>query len=346
MNSTHPNGRDTSIIDISVIVPVHKGGENFCICLSKLSLFLQENTEIIVVIDGHDSDSWQLAQSFPFKVIKITDNGGPARARNLGASLAKGEILFFIDADVTINPDTLNLVAQTFANQPDLVALIGSYDDTPGATNFLSQYKNLFHHYTHQSACEEASTFWGACGAIRREIFLAVGGFNQTYRYPSVEDIELGYRLKQQGYRIHLCKTLQVKHLKHWNVVSLLKAEIFYRALPWTELLWQYRQFINDLNLKQESRISVVLIYGILIFLLLAWWWWGGLMIAGVFSLVLLLLNLSLYRFFHQHRGLWFAICTIPWHWFYFFYSGLAFATGTIIYHLKSNLRTKKAAFP
>ena len=100
----------------------------------------------------------------------------------------------------------------------------------------------------------EASTFWGACGAICRDVFLSLGGFDESYRQPSIEDIELGYRLKQAGYRIKLCKTLQVKHLKHWGVVSLLKADFFYRALAWTQLILRNGKLINDLNLQLSSR--------------------------------------------------------------------------------------------
>lgn len=121
-----------------------------------------------------------------------------------------------------------------FSRELDLAALIGSYDDAPGATNFLSQYRNLLHHYVHQTGNEEASTFWGACGAVRREVFLAMGGFDESYRQASIEDIELGYRLKRAGLKILLCKALQVKHLKRWEAGSLLKADFCYRALPWT----------------------------------------------------------------------------------------------------------------
>ncbi|NJO48493.1 MAG: glycosyltransferase family 2 protein [Leptolyngbyaceae cyanobacterium RM2_2_4] len=320
---------------ISIVIPVYNGGESFRECLANLAKFVPPSTEIIVVVDGGTDDSWRLAEESGAKVIKFPTAGGPARARNAGAQVAQSDILFFYDADVTIGSDTLKQVAIAFQTHPNLTALIGSYDDAPGAPNFLSQYKNLFHHYTHQTGCEEASTFWGACGAIKREVFLEIGGFDEAYRYPSIEDIELGYRLKRSGHQIRLCKEVQVKHLKCWKPVSLLKAEFFYRALPWTELLWRDRQFVNDLNLKTSSRVSLALTYGLLAALVSSWWWTLALVFAGILSLSLLLLNFPVYQFFQRKRGLWFAVQTIPWHWLYFLYSGLAFATGTIRYHVR-----------
>jgi GT2 family glycosyltransferase len=249
--------------------------------------------------------------------------------------MAKGDILFFMDADVTIHPDTLAKIAQVFHQDSTLAALIGSYDDQPGAVNFLSQYKNLFHHYNHQIGCEEASTFWGACGAIKRDIFEKMGGFDESYRHPSIEDIELGYRLKAHGYRIRLCKDIYVKHLKHWTFTSLLKADFFYRALPWTELIHRQQNFVNDLNLQWSSRWSVVFVYTLLFLLLASLWYFHLLLGVGVLVLGLVLLNLPVYKFFQQKRGLGFVILTLPWHWLYYLYSGLAFALGTGRYWLK-----------
>lgn len=326
-----------SELTVSVIIPVHNGGDSFRRCLSSLARAAPAPCEIIVVADGDSDGSWRLAEEFGAKVLKLPRCGGPAWARNVGARTARGDILFFVDADVAIYPDTIARVANIFENQPDIDTLIGSYDDEPGASNFLSQYKNLFHHYTHQIASEEASTFWGACGAIRREVFLLLNGFDDSYRKPCIEDIELGYRLKRAGYRIRLCKDLQVKHLKCWKPISLLRAEIFYRALPWTELLWRDRQYINgnDLNLRFSSRLSVILTFGLLAALVAAWWWIGFLVIASVLSLFLLALNAPVYRFFLQKRGLWFALQVIPWHWLYYLYSGLAYAIGTARYHVR-----------
>ncbi len=328
---------------VSVIIPVHNGGDSFRRCLSSLAKTTPPPSEIIVVADGDTDGSWLLAKEFNAKVLRINARGGPAQARNLGAKAAQGDILFFVDADVVVYPDTISQVASTFSREPDLAALIGSYDDAPGATNFLSQYRNLLHHYVHQTGCEEASTFWGACGAIRRQVFLSLGGFDESYRQPSIEDIELGYRLKQAGYRIRLCKDLQVKHLKRWEMGSLLKADFFYRALPWTELILRDRQLINDLNLQVSSRVSVMLVFGLLSALFAAWWWSGFLIVAAVLSLSLLVINAPVYRFFMRQRGLLFAFQVIPWHWLYYFYSGLAFAIGTARYQFR-RLRSSKTS--
>jgi glycosyltransferase involved in cell wall biosynthesis len=323
---------------ISIVIPVHNGGERFRQCLASLEQWAALAKEIIIVVDGGTDQSWQWAKASGARVVQFPSAGGPARARNAGAQVASGDILFFVDADITLHTDTLQQIVSIFGNQPDLAALIGSYDDAPGESNFLSQYKNLFHHYTHQLAHEEASTFWGACGAIRRSIFLEIGGFDERFRYPSVEDIELGYRLKRAGHSIQLCKTVQVKHLKRWEPISLLKAEFFYRALPWSELIWRDRQFINDLNLKTSSRISLVLAYGILVTFAFGLLWSSMFPVTLAFTFAFLCINWSVYQFFYRQRGFMFALRVIPWHWLYFIYGGLAFAMGTVRYYWLSRM--------
>jgi GT2 family glycosyltransferase len=329
-------------LKISVIIPVHNGGASFRQCLASLAAATPAPAEIIVVADGDTEGSGQRAEEIGANVLRTPEAGGPARARNLGAREAEGDILFFVDADVTVPVNAIAQIAEVFRSDPELAALIGSYDDMPAAHNFLSQYKNLFHHYVHQTGNTEASTFWGACGAIRRKCFLELGGFDESYRRPSIEDIELGYRLKQAGYRIRLCKELQVKHLKRWNVMSLLQTDFFQRALPWTRLILRQRHIINDLNLNMSSRLSVMLTYGLLIALAGAWWWPGFLGMAAVLGFLLLFLNNSVYRFFQRQRGFWFALGTVPWHWLYFFYSGLAVAIAGAAHLLKRLLKTQE----
>jgi glycosyltransferase involved in cell wall biosynthesis len=324
---------------ISVIVPVFNGGEAFQACLRSLAACLPDAVEVIVVVDGPDAASAAAATAFGAQVIQLPHNHGPAYARNVGAAAAQGELLFFVDADVALHPETIAAIDGAFATQsdsePGFVALIGSYDDAPGALNFLSQYKNLLHHYTHQQGRRSATTFWGACGVIRRDVFLAIGGFNAAYIDPCIEDIELGYRLRRYGYQICLCKHVQVKHLKHWTVRSLLRAEVLYRAIPWTELIWRDRTFVNDLNLDASSRMSVVSVYGLLLSLGLMWFWSPLGLVAVGCAITLLNLNSAVYQFFQRKRGRRFALQTVVWHWLYYAYSGLSFVLGTLSYWLR-----------
>jgi glycosyltransferase involved in cell wall biosynthesis len=315
---------------LSVIIPVHNGGTKFRRCLQNLEASNLAPQEVIVVSDGDSDGSWQVAERFGAQVMRIPTPEGPARARNMGARIATGDILFFFDADVAIPQDALGRISGVFKDNPDLGALFGSYDDEPFESNFLSQYKNLFHHYVHQTAKAEASTFWSGCGAIRREIFLAIGGFEENYRRPSIEDIELGYRLRKAGHRICLLKDLQVKHLKRWEIFSLLKADFKYRALPWVDLILKEGNFIDDLNTTLSSRLSVICSFLLLASLLGAFWMPWLLIFTLTCMMGLLLINQDLYRFFGKKRGFGFTVKTIPWHWAYFFYSGLAFAFGFI----------------
>ncbi len=316
----------------TIVIPVHKPGIAFEACLSSLSQLRPPPDEILVVADG-DPVSGKQAEAAGMSVIVTSEQAGPARARNLGARRAVGDILFFVDADVTVPPDAISRLNRCFVNDPDLAAMIGSYDDQPVDPGFVSQYRNLYHHYIHQQAEETASTFWGACGAIRRDIFLEVEGFDEHYSRPSIEDIELGYRLVQKGYRIRLDKGLQVKHLKRWTATSMVKTDFFCRAVPWTILLLRNRAMTNDLNLRYHHRLSVISVYGLLLSFS------GGLFRPEAFTAgallvpVLLGLNFTTYRFFKRKRGLWFAVRTVPWHWLFYLYSGLAFALG-VFWHV------------
>ena len=108
---------------ISVVIPVYNGGHSFRRCLSSLATV--PSLEIIVVADGDTDGSGQVAQEWGAKVIRLPASGGPAKARNIGARQARGDILFFIDADVAIAPGVIEQVATVFQSNPDLAAVVG-----------------------------------------------------------------------------------------------------------------------------------------------------------------------------------------------------------------------------
>jgi hypothetical protein len=90
--------------------------------------------------------------------------------------------------------------------------------------------------------------------------------------------------------------------------------------------------FINDLNLRTSSRLSVILAYVSLLGLLAGLWQPAGLVVAFCALLLLIALNHRLYRFYCRLRGAWFVLRVVPWHTLYYLYSGLGFAVGALIY--------------
>lgn len=312
---------------ITVIVPVYNGAKFLEQCLSALQSSDYTNFDVLVVDDGSTDDSAEIARSKgAFVLPSERRQSGPAAARNLAAKVARGEILLFVDADVVVKRDTITKVAAAFEEHPEISALFGSYDDEPAEQNFLSQYKNLQHHFVHQSSSSEASTFWAGLGAVKRNVFNAVGGFDcERFLEPSIEDIELGVRLRQAGHKIRLDKDIQAKHLKKWKALSLLRTEIFCRALPWSKLILTQQGMINDMNLKTQDRISALLVALIIISLPLVVWSSYFVFPVLAFSLSIVFLNRKTFRFFARTKGPLFAAMTFPWLLIYYLYSGLSF---------------------
>lgn len=276
---------------VSVVIPVYNSARYLRVCLEHWTRSSVRPLEILVADDGSTDDSAAVAREFGLRVVSVIERSGPSRARNLAAQQALGDILFFVDADVAVHPDTLHLVIRDFDADPELDALIGSYDDSPADPDFVSQYKNLMHCFVHQKGRHEASTFWGGCGAIRRSVFLEHSGFSESYGRPAVEDIELGYRLKAAGRKLLLDPDIQVKHLKRWTFWGLIRSDILDRGIPWTELILRERSMPNDLNLELSQRVSVALAIFVFGLAAASATYWKGLFLAPFFVVLFLLLS-------------------------------------------------------
>jgi glycosyltransferase involved in cell wall biosynthesis len=329
---------------VSVIVPVYNGGKFLQKCLDALFTSDYPAFEVVVVDDGSTDDSAEISREKGATVISTPrPQSGPAAARNLAAEKVRGEILLFVDADVVVKPDTIAKVAARFENQPEISALFGSYDDEPGEKNFLSQYRNLLHHFVHQNSNPEASTFWAGLGAIRREAFAAVSGFDcERFAVPSIEDIELGARLRAAGHRILLAKEVQAKHLKKWGAISILRTDIFCRALPWSKLIMTSQGLINDMNLKTADRLSAVFVALTVAIFPFIFWKPVLILVMVFFLLTILFLNLKIFRFFSKKKGRLFALASYPWQFLYFFYSGATFVLCWFWFALPRALNIRK----
>ncbi|MBI2470079.1 MAG: glycosyltransferase [Planctomycetes bacterium] len=330
---------------LSVIIPVHNGEKHIKKCLDALIASSYPLFEIIVVDDSSTDDSAKIAKQGMITILQLPIQSGTAAARNFGAQHAQGKILLFVDSDVIVRRESISLIAAKLQHHPEIAAVFGSYDDEPTEANFISQYKNMFHHFNHQHSDTEAFTFWAGCGAIRKKVFEEIGGFDQKrYTKPSIEDIELGYRIRKEGYRILLDKNLQVKHLKRWEFLSMLRTDIFQRAIPWANLILKTKAVPKDLNLKLSHKISslsvalLILIMPSLFLIHTKFYNIPVPQIAGFLSLIILtnilILNQKLYNFYTRKRGIIFTIKAIPFHILYYLYSGVSFVFCWIVYKI------------
>ena len=312
---------------ISVIIPVYNDAEHLKICLDAFSGSSRKPDEIIVVDDASTDGSGKLAEQVPGVKVIISEGTprGPAHGRNRGAEKASGDLLLFLDSDVRIHANTLEKVEESFASQPQISAIFGSYDDSPLHTSLVSRFKNLLHHFVHQTGKQEASTFWSGCGAVRKDVFSEMGGFDEDFLIPSIEDIELGARLTEKGYQIRLIRDVLVTHLKKWTFWGWIKTDIFSRAVPWTRLILMRHSMINDLNLKTSTRFSAFFAWMTFFSLPLMIWelkigWVGLIGLGGLIGL-----NLTLWKFFYKKGGLLFLFGSFFLHGLYLLYSSLTF---------------------
>ena len=314
-------------VAISVIMPVYNARRFLEASLPPL-LAMQargELHEVIVADDGATDGSAEFARGLGARVIASGGRLGPGGARNVAAKDATGDVLWFVDADVVVHDDSAQFVRAAF-RRPGVVAVFGSYDDHPPARNFASQYKNLVHHHYHQHADPNAATFWSGCGAVRKEAFIAAGGFDaEAYPVPSIEDIDLGYRLRRSGGLIRLDRHLLSTHLKVWSVGSLVRTDLFGRAVPWARLMLTREEMLDDLNVGTFERLRAAFAALAVLGLcsaaagLLPWW------SIGPILLTLLTGNWHLLALFARRRGFAFALAALVFHQFYYLYSAGAF---------------------
>lgn len=325
--------------NFSLIITAHRAGPMLAACLDSAAKLDPPPREVIVAIDGSDGQVTREAESRGFRAIPCPSAPGVSATRNAGANAATGDIVVFADSDVLLRPDHIARAAQAFAKHPEAAAVFGSYDDEPSAPGIISRYRNLLHHYTHQRAKREAETFWAGCGAIRRDVFLQIGGFDESYRLPSVEDIELGYRLRKGGNRIRLVPDWQVKHLKRWTLGDLIFTDMGRRAIPWTRLLRRERRLDNDLNIDRGARLSAAMVC-LAITAAVAGILWPPFIIVAVLGLaVTTVANFDFYRFLARQDGWVFAALAIPLHWFYFLGATTGFIVGQFGSHRDARRR-------
>jgi glycosyltransferase involved in cell wall biosynthesis len=229
---------------ISVVIPTYNASRFMPELLESLFNEALEDMEVLIVDDCSTDNTVEVVQKYPVRVIQMEKNGGPARARNRGVEEAQGDIIFFLDSDVLVIEGTVKEVKDYFEINPSANCVIGVCATEPLNKGFVPKYMAMFE-YIHLVGTpgNKVSVFAPRCGAIKKELFQRVGGYDESYKGADVEDFELARRIIKTD-SIFLNPKMLVRHQFVNNFEEAVK-NYFKRAVMWVHLFLKDKQLDN-----------------------------------------------------------------------------------------------------
>lgn len=294
---------------VSVVIPTHNGARTLAACLESLRASSHPPHEIVVVDDASQDDSGEIARRFGCRIVRVDQNIGAARAKNLGAKQASGEILFFTDDDVLVSPTAVEQVACAL-DDPKVDGVVGLLDANIPFRDFASNYKNLWMRYTYTRLPQQRiGVFYTSVAAIRREVFLRLGGFDENYSGASIaEDTEFGQRVWDAGFALALDAGVSVVHCKRYTARQVLVTDYARaRALMLMRLRKWGRPFFTSVPTFYQLAVPVIFIA--LAALAGAWLHPAWLATAGILMVAFYALNAQWLGYLARERGAGFALC-------------------------------------
>lgn len=246
-------------LSVAVVIPAHDAAAALRETLPATLVAAGDNARVLVVDAGSTDDTAEVARALGAEVVPVDAGTGPAGARNAGVEAAsEAQVVLFLDPDCAPTPDAVTVVRAAFGDRPELAALAGAWIEGPSEAGFFTRYARLRHGHGPRGRAD-AAAFWAGCGAVRRDAFRTVGGFDAE-RYPeaAIEDLELGLRLKGEGPVRH-APDLKVRRGTPRSLAGLVRADVGRRLVPGARLALERRAFAQVLDPWWVHRLSAAL---------------------------------------------------------------------------------------
>lgn len=183
---------------VSVIIPCYRSATTLGACLRSLDIQIRRPTEIIVIDSSPEDDgAARVATAHPLvRFRRHPERLGAHEARNLGAELAQGDVLAFVDPDMTANPAWLErLLAAHAAGHAVVSGGVGCPDGYRAVAIHLTKYG----WWLDSGEPGERPQVPSGNLSLGRQLFNAEGGFPARYWEG---DTEFSHRLRRSGYRL------------------------------------------------------------------------------------------------------------------------------------------------
>jgi glycosyltransferase involved in cell wall biosynthesis len=272
------------------------------------SIFKQavDDMEVIIVDDCSRDDTVSVVKRYPVKVIELETNVGPAKARNIGVREARGNIIFFLDSDVVVLNGTIQEVKDYFEQNSSAQCTIGICETEPLNKGFVPSYMAMFE-YIHLIGTPDSkvSVFAPRCGAIRKDFFLEIGGYNESYKGADVEDFELARRINRVD-SIYLNQNIRVKH--QFATFKQAVRNYFKRSVMWVHLFFREKRLDNAGPTAPSNGIAAICSFSSFLTLFFIPFVPVALSLFLFLLFVFFLANMRWWRFMRREAGLIFAV--------------------------------------
>lgn len=258
-------------IRFSVIIPAYNAEKTLSSCLESLAeqSVRKEDYEIIVVDDGSTDGTSKIAKGFNANHIFQT-NKGPAAARNRGAREARGAIILFTDSDCVPEHNWIQEMVGPFSDA-DVVGVKGAYKTRQKemAARFAqAEFEDRYDLLQKSSSIDMIDTY---SAAFRKDVFLKMGGFDESFPVANNEDTDLSYRLAAAGYKLVFSQNAFVYHTHPDTLMKYLRLK--FRRGYWRMVV--YRRYpdkaVRDSYTPSVIKIQTILMALSLPLFLLSW---------------------------------------------------------------------------
>lgn len=291
---------------ISIVIPTYNASRFIPDLLDSIFKQAVDDMEVIIVDDCSTDNTVEIVRKYPVRLIAMERNGGPAKARNRGVREAKGDIIFFLDSDVVVLNGTVKAVKEHFEKNPSAKCVIGICDTMSLNKGFVPHYMAMFE-YIHLIGTpgNKVSVFAPRCGAIKKDFFEEIGGYNESYKGADVEDFELARRVNRTD-PIILNEKMLVRH-QFANFKQAMR-NYFKRTVMWVHLFFKEKKLDNAGPTAPSNGIAALCAFAsfMLLFLMPCA---PVLKNAVIFLLIIFFFaNLKWWNFMRKEAGLFFAV--------------------------------------
>lgn len=291
---------------VSVVIPTYNAERFMPELLDSIFRQRVEGMEVIIVDDCSTDSTVEVVKKYPVRVIQMDVNGGPAKARNRGVKEAKGDIIFFLDSDVIVLDGAIREVKDYFEKNPDAKCVIGICATEPLNKGFVPRYMAMFEYINLIGTRDnKVSVFAPRCGAIRKEFFQEIGGYDESYKGADVEDFELARRINRTD-SIVINQRILVKH----QFATFMQAvrNYFKRAIMWVHLFFRERRFDNAGPTSTGNGIAAISAFFSFVLLFFMPFIPAARYAFIIFLIVFLLANMKWFNFMRHEAGLFFSM--------------------------------------